>query len=104
MAGPPVYATVDDLIVYTGDPASVEVSPRFLVRASRQVDTALGIVRYAVDADEQPTDPEVVAALRDATCAQARALIADGTLTVLVGEAEDCLADLLHPARVYLTG
>lgn len=68
----PVYATSADLTAYCApDPAPAGVGARQLRDASAQVDEILLTAIYDRDADEQPTDPRVAAAMRDATCAQA---------------------------------
>ncbi len=68
----PVYATTADLTAYCApDPAPAEVGERQLREASAQVDQMLLTAIYDVDADEQPTDPRVRDAVKNATCAQA---------------------------------
>lgn len=64
------YATVDDLATYVTPPSNAAL---LLARASRLVDQTLLCARYDVD------DPTVQAALRDATCEQVAAWVADGT-------------------------
>lgn len=71
---PRVYATVADLSAYglppgVSEPVGQEAT-RVLARASERVDDALLTAVYATDDDGMPTDPTVIAALRDATCAQ----------------------------------
>ncbi|WP_101788651.1 hypothetical protein [Nonomuraea indica] len=65
------YATVDDLVptYVSSAPANVEL---LLTRASRAVDRALLAAVYDVD------DPDVVTALRDATCEQVAAWVEAG--------------------------
>lgn len=64
------YATSADYESYTGQTAPADIE-RLLDRASEWLDTELllGAV-YDVDAAGLPTDTDVIAALRDATCAQ----------------------------------
>lgn len=101
----PVYATVDDWITYTGAPGEIE--PRYLAIASAQIDRALRGAVYDVDDDDLPTDDDIAAAIRDATCAQTRPLLTPagnptGGLTV---EARDILMGAgLLPARAWVTG
>lgn len=67
----PVYATPQELADWLGldePPAGASTALR---DASLAVDMLLVGAVYAVDGEEQPTDPKVIAALRDATCAQA---------------------------------
>jgi hypothetical protein len=69
-AGGRSYATTGDLAGYLGaaPPAGAR---RLLVQATRRVDELLIAAVYRVDQDGMPTDPDVAAALRNATCAQA---------------------------------
>jgi hypothetical protein len=64
-----VYATSADYTAWTGQtaPAGIE---RLLARASEDVDDALLTAVYSTDADGMPTEADVIAALRDAACAQ----------------------------------
>lgn len=89
----PVYATIDDYIVYTGVPIAApyvpddgllippgpmmptEVPPRVFIRASLAVDKALVGAIYATDTDGLPTDTTLIEVFRDATCAQARHMV-----------------------------
>lgn len=71
-----VYATTADLAVYL-DAAPPVGARRLLRKASRTIDYLLIGARYATDDAGLPTDPDVKAALRDATCAQADHLDAD---------------------------
>ncbi len=68
------YATLAELATFVGstpsDAASQAIAERMLERASELMD---GVVVAAFEVDsvtELPTDVEVAAALRDATCAQ----------------------------------
>jgi len=73
------YASTSDYVNYLdGEPAPEELTRGMLVSASRRVDRALRGARYAVDADGMPTDCEVIAALRAATCAQVEDWIESG--------------------------
>jgi hypothetical protein len=64
------YATTGDLARYLGT-APPAGPRRLLVQATRRIDELLIAAVYRVDDDGMPTDPDHVAALRDATCAQA---------------------------------
>jgi hypothetical protein len=63
------YATAADLAAWTGKAAPADVD-RLLDRASQDVDDALHTAVYCTDEAGMPTEPDVVAALCDATCAQ----------------------------------
>lgn len=70
---PGAYATVQDLTEYLGHtPAN---AAQLLVRASRDVDRALLCAVY------DPADPDVVQALREATCEQVAGYLDSGELT-----------------------
>jgi hypothetical protein len=64
-----VYATAAELAAYTGQPAPADAE-RLLTRASQDVDDALRTAVYSTDSAGMPTDPAIVAALSEATCAQ----------------------------------
>lgn len=64
-----VYATPEQLTAWTGQPAPAGAD-RLLARASEDVDDALLTAVYDTDTAGIPTDPNVVAALADAVCAQ----------------------------------
>ncbi|MEU6441351.1 hypothetical protein [Streptomyces sp. NPDC047046] len=72
-----VYATPEQLAAWTGEAAPADAE-RLLARASEDVDDALLSALYATDAEGLPTDPAVVAALADATCAQVEYQLATG--------------------------
>ncbi|APD18540.1 hypothetical protein SEA_PICARD_9 [Streptomyces phage Picard] len=74
---PRVYATPDQLAAWTGTPAPADAE-RLLARASSDVDAALMCAVYDTTADGMPTDPAVVQALADATCAQVEYQLATG--------------------------
>lgn len=65
------YATIGDFARYTGQPAPDDFDQSLLVRASRRIDRVLIGAIYPVDDAGMPTDPPVIEALRDATCALA---------------------------------
>jgi hypothetical protein len=65
------YATADELKTWLGVEAAPAGAARLLRDASRNVDTMLFAAHYRVDAEGMPTEPAVIEALRDATCAQA---------------------------------
>lgn len=103
----PVYATVSDYITYTGASASIFLPSSVFSRASRVIDTALRAAVYDTDVDGLPTDDGVLAALRDATCAQARCLVEhpDEPFGMLTTEAHDVLlASGLLPAFPRMCG
>jgi hypothetical protein len=64
-----VYATATELAAYTGQPAPADAE-RLLDRASQDVDDALRTAVYSTDSAGMPTDPAIIAALSEATCAQ----------------------------------
>ena len=74
-----VYATAADLAAdpwgITTPPANVQ---RLLARASQMVRGATKTALYATDDAGMPTDPDVLAGFRDATCAQVSAWITAG--------------------------
>ncbi|MFE4203953.1 MULTISPECIES: hypothetical protein [Streptomyces] len=75
------YATPEQLTAWTGSPAPSDAD-RLLARASEDIDDALLTAVYEMDAAGMPTEPPIVAALADATCAQVeyqRATGDDGT-------------------------
>lgn len=61
------FATTGDLARYTGK-ATTPGARRILVDASREIDRVTKTARYRVDPAGRPTDPDIAAALRDATC------------------------------------
>ncbi|HEY9409329.1 MAG TPA: hypothetical protein VIQ30_22650 [Pseudonocardia sp.] len=72
-----VYATTDDLTTWTGEAAPANAA--ILLRsASGLIGEQTSLALYDVDAAGLPTDPAVVEAFRDATCAQAAAWAALG--------------------------
>ncbi|WP_113699181.1 hypothetical protein [Nonomuraea lactucae] len=71
------YATVNDLAPTYVTPAPANAA-LLLDRATRLVDQALLTAVYEVDEDGLPTDPEHIAALRDATCEQVAAWLEVG--------------------------
>jgi len=90
------YATSEQLGGYLeGGAAAVPGdAARLLARASELVDDHIVTAVYDVDANGQPTDVDVAAALRDATCAQVEFWLA--------GDEED---DILGPTQgVSLAG
>ncbi|MFD3829729.1 hypothetical protein [Streptomyces sp. NPDC058621] len=73
-----VYATPEQLAMWMGRPAPDGDAARLLARASEDVDDALLTAVYDVDDDGDPTDPQIVAALSAAACAQAEFWLASG--------------------------
>ncbi|MCX5449900.1 hypothetical protein [Streptomyces nigrescens] len=71
------YAAPEALTAWTGQPAPADAE-RPLARAGEDIDSALLTTVYAVDEDGDPTDPDVCAALNDATCAQVEYQLAAG--------------------------
>jgi hypothetical protein len=67
-----VYATTAEYEAFTGDLAP-DNAARLLARASRLVDRQMIAALYDVDASGYPSDSDVRAAFRDATCAQVEA-------------------------------
>lgn len=63
------YATSGDLANYLQAAPPVDAD-RLLARATDIIDRLTITARYVVDADNEPTDPAVIAALTKATCAQ----------------------------------
>lgn len=83
------YATDEQLTAYLAEGETLpEDSARLLSRASELVDDHIVTAVYAVDDDDLPTDPVVLAALADATCAQVQFW--------LTGDEED---DILGPVQ-----
>ncbi|MFF4177650.1 MULTISPECIES: hypothetical protein [unclassified Streptomyces] len=72
-----VYATPEQLSAWTGQPAPPDAE-RLLARASEDVEDALTAAIYDTDDAGMPTDPVVVQALADATCAQVEYVAAQG--------------------------
>lgn len=73
----PVYATSDDLSAWTGSPAPTNAAG-LLRTASFAVQEATETAFYQVDVNGLPIDSNVLAAFRDATCAQASAMTTQG--------------------------
>ncbi|MEV0410312.1 hypothetical protein AB0I68_05720 [Streptomyces sp. NPDC050448] len=71
------YATPEQLAAWTGQPAPADAE-RLLARAGEDIDSALLTAIYPVDEDGDPLDPEVRAALANATCAQVEHQLAGG--------------------------
>lgn len=65
----PIYATTAELAEWTGEAAPANAD-QLLRQASRLVRRATMTAIYVVDEDDLPTDADVLAAFRDATCAQ----------------------------------
>jgi hypothetical protein len=67
---PRVYATPTDLADYTGKPAP-EDAAQLLAQATQMLEAHIfRLAWYAVDTDGMPTSAPVIAAFRDAVCAQ----------------------------------
>lgn len=77
MASLPVYATSGELATWTNSVAPTDAAA-LLRTASILVSQATLSAVYAVDDDGNATDQDVIDALRDATCAHAAALSANG--------------------------
>lgn len=71
------YATPEQLATWTGQPAPADAE-RLLARAGEDIDSALLTAIYPVDEDGDPLDPEIRAALANATCAQVEFQLAGG--------------------------
>lgn len=77
----PTYATTAEYDTYVGA-GQPSVTDALLGRASGIIDELLIGARYAIDtATQMPTDPLVIAALVEATCAQAQWMDATGDTT-----------------------
>ena len=66
------YANVTEFAAWLGEEEAPPGAARLLRDASLDVDDMLLTAIYNVDVDDMPTDPKVIEALRDATCAQAQ--------------------------------
>ena len=82
----PIYATPQDFknsVFSTDDDGSALVATQAtMYRASIAVDSYLKNARYEVDPDTQcPADENVLAAVRDATCAQAAWFLITGDMS-----------------------
>ncbi|SRR6266496_62644 len=64
------YATMAELAAYTGEDSLGPGDERRLERATTLVKGELSSAYYVTDTAGNATDPVVIAALRDATCAQ----------------------------------
>jgi hypothetical protein len=83
------YATRAELVDYAPAGTVIPDDPeatRKLTRASERIDLALISSVYDVDDDGLPTDAEVIAAMRDATCAQALWFMETGDETGAAGQ------------------
>lgn len=87
------YVTSDEFFAAT----EVQTTPDQLQRASLAVDRALIGALYDTDADSVPTNAAVLQAVKDATTAQARAIVAAEGAQVLksasIGSASYAYAD-----------
>lgn len=72
------YATVQELTDFLAPAAAPADAARLLDRASRDVDEAIITAVYDTDANGDPTDPDVLNALKAATLEQAAYRIAAG--------------------------
>jgi len=90
------YATLADLQGYLGAPPD-SGDDRLLQRASETVDVALIASVYDVDGGGNPTDATVIAALRDAVCAQVESWKATGDERGDLGQWQEMQ---LGPARL----
>ena len=86
------YATVEDLGAFIGDVAP-QGAERLLDRASELIEEVTMTAWYAHDINGMPTDKGIIAALRDATCAQVEFWLA--------GDEED---DVLGPVKDVTIG
>lgn len=82
------YATESEFAAWLNPDPLPEGAARLLRDASLEVDEMLFTAIYNVDQDDMPTDPRVIKALRDATCAQAehRAEYGDEVTIIESGE------------------
>lgn len=67
---PAAYASEAELTAWLPAGTSVDDAPRLLARATEVIDGAVMAAFDVDDATDLPTDTDVAAALRDATCAQ----------------------------------
>lgn len=67
-----VYATVEEYEAFTGETAPANAG-RLLARASRLVDRAMVAAIYDTTPAGYPSDTDVLAGFRDATCVQVEA-------------------------------
>ncbi|GAA4600329.1 hypothetical protein GCM10023194_81360 [Planotetraspora phitsanulokensis] len=72
------YATAADYTDYTGQQVQPEDIERRLARASERVDELLISSVYQVDDAGMPIEPDVIEAMKKATCAQAAWTLAVG--------------------------
>jgi hypothetical protein len=86
------YATSGELLTYTGITVSADPT-RMLTRASELIDDYLRTAVYDVDDHGMPTDTDIIAAFRDACCAQVEFWLA--------GDEED---DMLGPVSALSIG
>lgn len=76
-----IYATGAEYATWLGVATPPDGATRLLRGASLAIAGPLATATYDVDADGYPTDPDLLAALRDATCAQADHMTAVGDTT-----------------------
>ena len=67
------YATSVEYLTFAGSTTAPADIDRLLMRASELVDNTVTLAYAVDDTDELPTDTDLAAALRDATCAQVEA-------------------------------
>lgn len=80
-----VYATSDDLAAYTGSSAPDDASA-LLAKATRMLDSAVfRLCWYAVDETGLPSNAVLLAAFRDAVCAQVAWWVALGDSDGAIG-------------------
>jgi hypothetical protein len=75
------YAVLADLEAYIGEaPADAAAAGRMLGRAQDLIDYTIRKALFAVDnfTDGNPTDPDVLNALKQATCAQVESWLSSG--------------------------
>jgi hypothetical protein len=89
------YATSADLATWTGTAAPTNVVP-LLRSASIVIRDATLFAFYAVDGTGTPTDATTLQAFKDATCAQAAAMIALGIDPLAGGVYESSIESLVR--------
>lgn len=94
------YATSGDLADYLQD-TPPDSADRMLARATEIIDRILMTARYATDADGEPTDADVIAALKKATCAQAAWWINTGDETGIAGQYQSVSIGSVSLTRGY---
>lgn len=83
----PVYATAADYLAYCNG----VITDTLLKQASLRVDELIIGAVYETDSNDQPTDPDIIDALREATCAMAQWMNEQGDTTGTGGSSSGTL-------------